>query len=69
MTNYNSDRLDRIEALLEAISLRVDSNTGAIAANSAAIAEADRNLSAAVGRTFRAVELLRKDAEVKKARI
>lgn len=63
MTNYNSDRLDRIEALVEALAQRVDSNARAIEANSNTIAEVDRNLSEAVGRTLRSVELLREDAE------
>ena len=63
MTNYNSDRLDRIEALVEAIAQKVDSNARAIEANSNTIAEVDRNLSEAVGRTLRAVEILREDAE------
>ena len=58
-------RFDRIEALIEAISYRVDSNAKAIEANSAAIAanreaiaEVDRTLSEAVGRTLRVVETL-----------
>lgn len=55
---YNSDRFDRIEATLEAISYRVDSNAKAIEANSAAIAEVDRTLSEAIGRTLRVVETL-----------
>ena len=63
MTNYNSDRLDRTEALVEAIAQKVDSNARAIEANSNTIAEVDRNLSEAVGRTLRAVEILREDAE------
>ena len=56
---YNSDRLDRIEALIEAISYRVDSNAKAIEANSTAIAEVDRTLSEAIGRTLRVVETLK----------
>lgn len=62
---YNSDRLDRIEATLEAISYRVDSNAKvieansvAIAANREAIAEVDCTLSEAVGRTLKVVETL-----------
>lgn len=55
---YNSDRLDRIEALIEAISYGVDSNAKAIEANSVAIAEVDRTLSEVVGRTLRVVETL-----------
>lgn len=55
---YNSDRLDRIEATLETISYRVDSNAKAIEANSAAIAEVDRTLSEAIGRTLGVVETL-----------
>lgn len=51
-------RLDRIEALIEAISYRVDSNAKAIEANSTAIAEVDRTLSEAVGRTLGVVETL-----------
>lgn len=63
MTNYNSDCLDRIEALVEALAQRVDSNARAIETNSNTIAEVDRNLSEAVGRTLRSVEILREDAE------
>ena len=57
-------RLDRIEALIEAISYRVDSNAKAIEANSAAIAanreaiaDVDRTLSGSIG-TLRVVETL-----------
>ncbi len=62
---YNNERLERIEATLEAISYRIDSNAKAIEANSAAIAanreaiaEVDRTLSEAIGRTLRVVETL-----------
>lgn len=66
MTNYNSDRLDRIEALVEAIAQKVDSNAKAIEANSNAIAEVRASvnvLAEASGRTLRSVEILREDAE------
>ena len=66
MTNYNSDRLDRIEALVEALSYRIDSNAKAIEANSNAIAEVRASvnvLAEASGRTLRSVEILREDAE------
>lgn len=53
MTN-NSDRLDRIERLFEAIGQRVDSNARAIEANSASI----QTLTEVAGRTFRAVDEL-----------
>ncbi len=54
MTNYNSDRLDRIEALVKALSYRIDSNAKAIEANSNAIAEVRASvnvLAEASGRT------------------
>jgi chromosome segregation ATPase len=63
MTNGNSDRLDRVERLIEAIGQRVDSNAKAIAANSAAIAEVRDTLSEAAGRTLRAVDELREIVE------
>ena len=62
MTN-NSDRLDRIERLIEAIGQRVDSNSKAISANSAGIAEVRNTLSEAAGRTLRAVDELREVVE------
>ena len=62
MTN-NGDRLDRIERLIEAIGQRVDSNSKAISANSAAIAEVRNTLSEAAGRTLRAVDELREVVE------
>jgi chromosome segregation ATPase len=61
------ERLDRIEALIEALGHRVDSNARAIAANSSQIAEVDRTLSEAVGRTLRAVDELRERAEEDRA--
>ena len=45
MTNYNSDHLDRIEALVEANARQIESNARAIQANSNTIAEVDINLS------------------------
>lgn len=66
MTNYNSDRLDRIEALVEALYYRIDSNAKAIEANSNAIAEVKSSvnvLAEASCRTLKAVEILREDAE------
>jgi chromosome segregation ATPase len=57
------DRLDRIEALIEALGHRVDSNARAIEANSNQIAEVDRTLAEAAGRTLRAVDELRERAE------
>lgn len=62
MTN-SSDRLDRIEVLIEALAYRVDSNARAIEANSNQIAEVDRTLSEVAGRTLRAVDELRETVE------
>lgn len=58
MTNSN-DRLDRIEALLESASLRIDSNARAIQANSESITV----VAEAAGRTLRAVDELRERVE------
>lgn len=66
MTNYNSARLDRIEALVEALYYKKDSNAKAIEANSNAIAEVRASvnvLAEASGRTLSSVEILREDAE------
>lgn len=74
MTN---DRLDRIERILETVAQRqeintrsiellgqrVDSNSKAIAANSAQISEMRNSLSEAAGRTLRAVDELREVVE------
>jgi chromosome segregation ATPase len=62
MTN-SSDRIERIEALLESASRRIDSNAKAIAANSAQITEVDRTLAEAAGKTLRAVDELRETVE------
>ncbi len=73
MINSN-DRLDRIEAAFERMQQRmdaafqrtqqqIDSNAKAITANSATIAEVDRTLSEAAGRTLRAIDALRERAE------
>ena len=63
MTNSSSDRLDRIERLIELLGQRVDSNAQAIAANSAANAEVRDTLTEAVGRTLRGIDALRERAE------
>lgn len=63
MTNGNSDRLGRIERLIELLGQRVDSNAQAIAANSTAIAEVRDTLFEAVGRTLRGIDSLRERAE------
>lgn len=84
MTNSSSDRLDRIERILETVGTRqeaisqqqeintrsiellgqrVDSNASAIAANGNRIAEVDRTLAEAVGRTLRGIDALREAVE------
>ncbi len=73
----SSERLDRIERILEAVAQRqeintrsiellgqrVDSNSKAIAANSSQIAEVRDALSEAAGRTLRALDELREIVE------
>ena len=70
MTNGSSDRLDRIEGLVEEnrrdmndLRKLVESNAKAIAANSTQIAEVRDSLSEAAGRTLRAVDELREVVE------
>ena len=77
MTHGSSDRLDRIEQTLERIGQqqeintrsiellgqRVDSNAQAIAASADRIAEVDRTLAEAVGRTLRGIDVLRETVE------
>jgi septation ring formation regulator EzrA len=58
VTNSN-DRLDRIEALLESASRRIDSNARAVQANSESI----NVVAEAAGRTLRAVDELREIVE------
>jgi len=70
MTNGSSDRLNLIQALVESnaraiaqTQQQIDSNARVIAANSDRIAEVDRTLSEAVGRTLRGIDELREIVE------
>ncbi len=70
MTNGSNDRLNRIVEMVEAnrmdigeLKKLIESNAKAIQANSNQIAEVDRTLAEAIGRTLGAVDELRERAE------